>query len=208
MRNLFVSLHITVACLIAAIAVAQAQDHPKPVPVPDALRVPANAEPFLTAHAIGTQNYVCLPTAPASGSGSGSGSGFAFSLFTPQATLSSPGQHQQLATHFLAPNPAENGTGRPAWQDSRDGSTVWGKAAQQSSDAAFVKPGAIPWLLLEITGTAAGPGGGSTLTKTAFIQRVNTTGGVAPSTGCESQADVGHRAFVPYTADYVFFKTR
>jgi len=39
-------------------------------------------------------------------------------------------------------------------------------------------------------------------------QRVNTTGGVAPSTGCESQADVGHRAFVPYTADYVFFKTR
>lgn len=203
MRNLIIAIPVVALC-----TVAHAQDHPQPVPVPDAIRVPANAEPFLTAHAIGTQNYVCLPSAPAPGAGTGAAPAFAFSLFTPQATLSGPTHHQQLATHFFAPNPAENETVRPAWLDSRDGSTVWGKAAQQSSDAAFVKPGAIPWLLLQIVGTAAGPGGGSTLTKTAFIQRVNTTGGVAPTTGCESQADVGHRAFVPYTADYIFFKTR
>jgi len=44
------------------------------------------------------------------------------------------------------------------------------------------------------------------LTKTTFIQRLNTTGGLAPSTGCTSPADIGHLAFVPYTADYFFYK--
>jgi hypothetical protein len=55
------------------------------------------------------------------------------------------------------------------------------------------------------TGHEDGPTGGDTLSKTTFIQRVNTAGGVAPSNGCTSFADVGHLAFVPYTADYVFF---
>jgi hypothetical protein len=40
---------------------------------------------------------------------------------------------------------------------------------------------------------------------TTFIQRVNTVGGLAPSTGCANAADVGKKAFVPYTADYFFF---
>ena len=47
--------------------------------------------------------------------------------------------------------------------------------------------------------------GGDTLTATTFIQRVNTSGGIAPSTGCTSSTDVGKQAFVPYTADYVFY---
>jgi len=51
-----------------------------------------------------------------------------------------------------------------------------------------------------------GPTGGDTLTKTTFIQRLNTAGGVAPSTGCRSSSDVGTLAFVPYTADYFFYK--
>jgi hypothetical protein len=44
-----------------------------------------------------------------------------------------------------------------------------------------------------------------TLTPTTFIQRLNTSGGVAPST-CNSSSDVGKEAFVPYKADYFFFK--
>jgi Protein of unknown function (DUF3455) len=51
-----------------------------------------------------------------------------------------------------------------------------------------------------------GPTGGATLTQTTFIQLVNTVGGVTPPTGCDTLPDVGHKAFVPYTADYVFYK--
>ena len=50
-----------------------------------------------------------------------------------------------------------------------------------------------------------GPGGGDMLVRTTFIQRVNTYGGLAPSTGCSAPADVGKKAFIPYTADYVFY---
>ena len=44
------------------------------------------------------------------------------------------------------------------------------------------------------------------LTTTTFIQRLNTSGGIAPATGCTSPADVGKSAFVPYTTDYYFYK--
>ena len=74
-----------------------------------------------------------------------------------------------------------------------------------SSDPDFVAPGAIAWLLLQVVGAQDGPDGGDTLTATTFIQRLNTSGGVAPSTGCTSSTDVGHQAFVPYTADYFFY---
>jgi Protein of unknown function (DUF3455) len=69
----------------------------------------------------------------------------------------------------------------------------------------FVAPGAIPWLLLEVVGAQKGSTGGAALTVTTFIQRLNTAGGVAPST-CNSSLDVGKEAFVPYTADYFFFE--
>jgi Protein of unknown function (DUF3455) len=57
---------------------------------------------------------------------------------------------------------------------------------------------------LDEVGVQKGPTGGDTLTKTTFVQRLNTTGGLAPSTGCSSLTDVGNQAFVPYTADYFF----
>jgi hypothetical protein len=74
-----------------------------------------------------------------------------------------------------------------------------------SSDPAFVASAAIPWLLLEVVGAKEGPTGGDRLTATTFVQRLNTAGGVAPST-CNSSLDVGKEAFVPYTADYFFYK--
>jgi hypothetical protein len=57
-----------------------------------------------------------------------------------------------------------------------------------------------------MAGTQNGPTGGDRLAATSFIQRVNTTGGVTPSTGCAMPADLGKKAFVPYTADYYFYK--
>jgi uncharacterized protein DUF3455 len=44
------------------------------------------------------------------------------------------------------------------------------------------------------------------LTRTTFIQRLNTSGGIAPSTGCTQPIDLGTKALVPYTADYFFYK--
>ena len=81
-----------------------------------------------------------------------------------------------------------------------------GRGDPSSSDPAFVAPGAIPWLLLQVVGAQDGPTGGDKLSETTFIQRLNTSGGIAPSTGCAMATDVGKRAFVPYTADYFFYK--
>jgi hypothetical protein len=165
-----------------------------PPPVPAGIAADAGSVAFFAGHAVGTQDYVCLP----------SGSSFAWTLITPQATLFGP-RDQQLTTHFFSPNPLEAGTVRPAWQHSRDTSTVWGKLHASSADSAYVAPGAIPWLLLDVAGAAAGPNGGNALTAATQIHRVNTFGGAAPATGCTASSDVGKKEFVPYEADYFFY---
>ncbi len=183
-----------------------------PPPVPDQIQVPEGAEPFLVGHARGTQNYVCLSSVAPSGATS-----FAWTLFTPEATLFR-GSDNQIITHFFAPNPCEpntntrvvaNGTIRAAWQTSNT-STVWAAAdpahtATSTTDPDFVKQGAVAWLRLTVVGAQDGPSGDDTLSETTFVQRLNTSGGVAPSTGCSQLADVGKQAFMPYTADYFFY---
>jgi hypothetical protein len=152
--------------------------------------------------ATGTQNYVCLPSA----------TGYAWKLFGPQATLFltfkifNTEARQQIITHFLSSNPDENGTARPTWQSSLDTSAVWGKARPPVTDPNYVAPGAIPWLLLDVVGSEAGPTGGNMMTPTKFIQRLNTAGGVAPPGGCAQSTDVGAVTLVPYSADYYFYK--
>jgi hypothetical protein len=157
--------------------------------VPADLEVPAGNTLFLRGHATGTQNYICLPT----------DSSFAWAFFGPQATLFR--FKRQIITHFLSSNPDEEDLPRATWQHSRDTSRVWGNAVALSS-----VPGAIPWLLLEVVGADAGPTGGTGLTETVYIQRIRTSGGLAPATGCDHALDVGAKALVPYTADYLFYK--
>jgi Protein of unknown function (DUF3455) len=183
-------------------------DNVTPPPVPGNILVPAGNTPFLVGHAVGTQNYICRPS-------STSISGVAFTLFTPQATLFTD-NYKEVTTHFFSPNPFESnadptvvaaGMIRATWEHSRDTSTVWGevKPGHSSSNSAFVQQGAIAWLLVTRVGAQDGPTGGNKLTGTTFIQRLNTSGGVAPSMGCASLTDLGNKAFVPYTADYFFF---
>jgi hypothetical protein len=112
----------------------------------------------------------------------------------------------QQITHFLSANPSENGTLRPTWQHSGDSSIAWAAAIQSSTDANFVAPGAIPWLLLQVAGAQYGPALGHKLTYTTYIQRVNTAGGVPPGDGCTIATDVGKKALVPYAADYFFYR--
>ena len=169
--------------------------------VPPILDVPAGQVLFATGYAVGTQNYMCLP-APSGG--------VAWKFFAPQATLyvTAFGLQAQLATHFLSANPEESGLNRPTWQHSIDSGRVWGKVAQISTDPNYVAPGAIPWLLLEVAGREMGPDGGWFLTQAAWIQRINTSGGVAPATGCSEPGNIGALALVPYTTDYLFYKPR
>jgi hypothetical protein len=167
-----------------------------PPEVPGEIAVPEGNEPFLIGHAIGTQNYVCVP----------SGASVAWSLFTPQATLFDD-HGNQLTTHFFSPNPFETPAAvRATWQDSRDTSSFWGAVVRPSTDPNFVEPGAIPWLLIAPPGPNTEPTGRGRLIGTTFVQRVKTTGGVAPATGCATATDLGKRMFVPYTADYVFWR--
>lgn len=166
-----------------------------PPAVPTAIQAPAGNRPFLVGYATGTQNYICLPQ----------GAGFAWTLFGPQATLFNDEAVQNM-THFLSPNPDEGGALRPTWQHSRDTSAVWGVRMEGSSDPAFVEPGAIEWLLLRVVGQERGPTGGGRLAEATYLQRIHTAGGMAPATGCSLATDVGKRAFVPYSADYVFYK--
>jgi hypothetical protein len=177
-----------------------------PPPVPVKLEVPAGNTLFLKGEAKGTQNYVCLPSA----------AGFAFKLFTPQATLFLPlnftGNEftHQIITHFFSPNPdpSDKGAIRATWQSSLDTSAVWAATVPDgaSNDPNFVKPGAVAWLLLEKKGTQRGATGGEDLAQTTFVQRLNTSGGLAPETGCSLPQHIGATAFVPYTADYFFYK--
>lgn len=96
-----------------------------------------------------------------------------------------------------------HGAIRATWRD-KDTSTVWAKL--HTNGSAILDRNAIPWLLLDVVGAEIGPTGGDKLTPTTFIQRLNTQGGLAPSTGCDSLDDVGNQAFVPYTADYFFYR--
>jgi hypothetical protein len=172
------------ATLALTVTIARPQlalaDHVVPPTVPPALQVPAGNQVYLVGHATGTQNYAC--TAPNT-----------WTFVGPQATLTGDNGHQ-IATHFAVPgsNPPV-----PEWQ-ANDGSTVVGhKLAAATPD-----PTAIPWLLLSAASTSTGPDGGDRLSGATYIQRVNTTGGLAPTTACNA----GDTANVPYTADYYFYQ--
>jgi len=163
-------------------------------PVPTNLEVLAPNVAFLLGRGVGTQNYECQPAA--------SIGRVAWTLFTPQATLFND-DAEQLITHFFSPNPEEaNSPVRVTWEDSRDTSTIWARLLE----SATVNPDAIAWLKLEVVGRRVGPTGGDTLFGTTFIQRLNTEGGLAPLTGCDNPQDIGRKAFIPYTADYFFYR--
>jgi hypothetical protein len=83
----------------------------------------------------------------------------------------------------------------PHWE-SADGSKLLGMV-KEKVDAP--QADAIPWLLL--TAKSVGPEGA--FSKVTSIQRINTTGGVAPKSGCMKET-VSASARVPYTADYYF----
>ena len=188
---------IVVTLATALSGVSHAADRIVPPAVPAGLEAPAGYKPFLVGHAIGTQNYICAPAATASG--------VDWLFVGPQATLFNA-DVEQILTHFQSRNPFQGDAIQATWQSSRDSSAVWAKKHTGSLDANYVAPGAIEWLLLEVTGTQFGPTGGDKLANTAYIQRVNTVGGVKPSATECTASTVNTRRLVSYEADYYFYR--
>jgi hypothetical protein len=94
--------------------------------------------------------------------------------------------HGEVGIHYVG----------PTWE-SNSGSTVVASRVEGCTP----DPTAIPWLLLQSVSTD-GPG---IFSRVTFIQRVNTTGGLAPT---EPGSSVGVEEDVPYTAEYYFYRAK
>ena len=149
--------------------------------VPSRIAVEEGHKVYLVGHAVGVQIYSC----------NAGPSGYSWGLVAPRANLYDD-NGKLLMSHF----------GGPSWQ-ARDGS----KVVAQRVDGVPVDASAIPWLLLSTVSTTAGPDG-DRLGNTTFIQRIATTGGLAPAAADCTSATVGHVVEVPYTADYYFWKAK
>jgi hypothetical protein len=184
------------ALTIALSGAAHADQVNRPV-VPANIDPGAGYKPFLAGHAIGTQNYICALAATPTG--------LDWLPIGPQATLFNE-DFEQILTHFQSKIPYEGDALYATWQHSRDTSAVWAKKFTGSTDPLYVAPGAIEWLLLDVTGAQAGPTGGDKLAATKYIQRVNTVGGVKPHAAECTASTINTRKLVFYEADYYFYK--
>lgn len=151
--------------------------------VPDSSLVPDAAMPPLLIHAagVGTQNYVCENTDAGI---------YGWVFVGPQANLNDCNA-QVIGHHFAS----EAGAAAPEWQTLDQSYVIAAKQSAFTADAS-----AVPWLLLKETSN----GGTGEIAKTLYIQRLNTSGGIAPATTCDSQ-NVDASSNVPYTADYYFY---
>ena len=135
-------------------------------PTPTLITPPVGNVAFLVGHAVGTQGYVCLPTA--------TGASWTVNNARPEATLFASlfGLDVQIITHFLSPDTNPNKFapqpvpfGSATWQSSLDSSKVWaqvlhGNAIPAGTDPSCPNSGAIACLLLQSIGSEKGPTGG------------------------------------------------
>jgi hypothetical protein len=174
-RFLQIALYFMAAATLVSTVVVYAHAARKGAPVPEALNVPEGHKLKLALLGVGVQRYEC-----AADSGS-----YAWKFVEPEADLLDHKGH--VVGHHSA---------GPTWT-SEDGSSVRAKKRAEVSVAAS----SIPWLLLE----AASHEGKGNFDDIAFIQRVDTEGGLALETSC-SQANLGEQASASYRALYKFYK--
>jgi hypothetical protein len=111
--------------------------------------------------------------------------GSAWVFVAPSANLyADNGYHGHVGSHY----------GGPTWE-SVSGSKVIARKINDCSPNST----AVAWLKLQMTATD-GPG---IFSDVSFIQRVNTTGGIAPSV---PGSVIGEEVRVPYTAEYYFYR--
>jgi Protein of unknown function (DUF3455) len=143
--------------------------------IPPQLQPTANEQLLFQVHAKGDQIYICQEGATE----------FVWGLKAPDAQLFDK-DGKPFGRHFAG----------PSWE-AKDGSRVTGKAIVNvpSPDA-----DSIPWLLVDIMSHD----GSGVLSRATTIRRLNTKGGKAPASGCDS-VNAGKEVRVPYSADYFFY---
>jgi Protein of unknown function (DUF3455) len=172
--------HLPLLGVLLAVAACASTPAARPAAaVPENLRVPEGEPLLLRAAARGAQIYTCKAKAaePAA---------FEWALKAPDAELFDQAG-AKIGRHYIG----------PTWE-SADGSRVAGEVLQRSA-----VPGAVAWLLMRAKSTE----GTGTLAGVHYIQRVDTVGGVAPSSGCDA-AHADAEARVEYSANYDFYGTR
>lgn len=146
--------------------------------VPDNLKPPSGQTLVLKTNARGVQIYQCAVNPSNSNQ-------FEWRLKAPQADLLDD-KGQKIGQHFAG----------PTWK-ATDGSSVVG---QVKSRADAPNKTSIPWLLL----TAKAHQGTGVFSTVASIQRVDTQGGNAPTTGCNA-TKLNAETKVDYQATYYFY---
>jgi len=112
--------------------------------------------------------------------------------FAPSANLYLlPDFTQQIGTHYAG----------PSWEFSK-GPYKGEKTVAAKLQGATVDPTAVPWLLLKANDLLS-----STGNKVTFIQRVCTTGGLAPAIPA-TESNLGQQESIPYTAVYLFYEKK
>lgn len=143
------------------------------------LAVPDDHKLAVVAAARGVQIYECVAD-PAGA--------LAWKLHAPRADLFDAAG-AALGIHYGG---VDKGLPAGPYWEAKDGSRVHG-----ATPASVPNPGSIALLRL----TAADTAGTGVFSHVSFIQRLATTGGVAPSEPCTA----GKQTEVPYTAQYYFY---
>jgi hypothetical protein len=113
-------------------------------------------------------------------------SGSSWTLVGPSAELfADPNFKGQVGTHYAG----------PTWE-TLSGSKVVGAVSKRCT----ADPTAVQWLLLNAV-SAEGPG---VFGQVKYIQRLNTVGGIAPT----SPGSTGQEVSIPYTTEYFFYRAR
>ena len=147
--------------------------------VPAELAVPEGNPLIAVANAKGVQIYECA--ADASGAP-------AWKLRAPRADLTDD-SGGAIGSHFGG---VDKGMPPGPYWEAKDGSRV-----HAGKPASVPNAGSIPLLRLEASDTS----GTGMFSKVSFVQRLDTTGGVAPTGACEP----GKQTEVPYTSKYYFY---
>lgn len=150
-----------------------------PTNVPAAINPAADQKLAFKYHAVGVQVYECK----VNGSG-----GYAWAFKEPRADLFNA-KNEKVGTHYAG----------PTWEHN-DGSSAKGAKV---ADAPGGTANDIPWLLLNMVSYGPVQGKFSDVTN---IQRLNTVGGIAPTTPCAAD-NAGALSEEAYEADYLFYRT-
>jgi hypothetical protein len=173
----FKKITLVAAALLALPAAAAIRE---PAGIGPALRVSLDEEAAFMLSGNGVHVYECRigVTDPAS---------FVWAFVAPDATLY---EGSRSTARLASPNLIES-------TDDRSSISGFVRSSQPAGS------NNLPWTVMRArplgeTGTFAG---------VTSIQRVNTSGGVAPAGGCNADT-VGSEARVAYSADYYFYKRR